>query len=211
MKQIDPMMVHRLALTLREHTAPAVNGAPGQVVVFTSAVAGEGRSFVARMLADALAAQDSGSVALVDASFADRAPGASGASGGSGSEPGFAELMLSGQWGAQGAPQSVAGPANLGQGRANGAPLLFRADLVGRALMALRASFRWAVIDAPILTSAGALPGLADASVLVVDASRTPSAAVHTALEDAGLNANQFAGVVLNRREASRRSSFAIG
>jgi len=170
----------------------------GRVVLVTSARAGEGKSFVAQGLAHALAEQQHGDVVWVDAAF--NAPPretdifARGASG-------LSEIMTLGSL--QGLAPAGAGPERLwrlGRGVLAQPALLQRPDAVRKGLMALRAGFALAVLDAPPLEACGALLAEVDAVVLVVDSRHTTRQAARQALADADIGPERIAGLVLNHR-----------
>lgn len=170
----------------------------GRVVLVTSVRAREGKSFVAKGLAHALAVQQDGDVVWVDAAFdtppADADIFARGASG-------FSEIMTLGSL--QGLAPDGAGPDRLwrlGRGVLAQASLLHRPDAVRQGLTALRAGFALAVLDAPSLGACGALLAQVDAVVLVVDSRRTSRLAAQQALADANVGPDRMAGMVLNHR-----------
>jgi hypothetical protein len=78
--------------------------------------------------------------------------------------------------------------------------LLQRPDAVRKGLMALRAGFALAVLDAPPLGACGALLAEVDAVVLVVDSRHTSRQAARQALADANIGPGRMAGLVLNHR-----------
>jgi Mrp family chromosome partitioning ATPase len=189
----------------RHHGAPvqpaAEGGVPalsGRVVLVSSARRGEGRSFVAKGLAHALAEQQEGDVVWVDASF-DSPPAESDMS--RRGAAGFSEIMTLGSL--QGLAPAGAGPDRLwrlGRGVLAQRSLLFRPDAVRKGLMALRAGFALTVLDAPPLEGCGALLAEVDACVMVVDSRHTSRAAAQQALAAAHLGPERLAGLVLNHR-----------
>ena len=189
----------------RQHGAPVqpsdgteVPSLSGRVLLVSSARAGEGKSFVAQGLAHALAEQQDGDVVWVDAAF-NTPPRetdifARGASG-------FSEIMTLGSL--QGLAPAGAGPDRLwrlGRGVLAQPSLLLRPDAVRKGLMALRAGFALAVLDAPPLDACGALLAEVDAVVLVVDSRHTSRQAARQALADADIGPDRIAGLVLNHR-----------
>jgi Mrp family chromosome partitioning ATPase len=170
----------------------------GRVVLVSSARAGEGKSFVARGLAHALAERQRGDVVWVDAAF-NTPPQetdlfARGASG-------FSEIMTLGSL--QGLAPAGDGPHRLwrlGRGVLAQASLLQRPEAVRKGLMALRAGFALAVLDAPPLDACGALLAEVDAVVLVVDSRSTSRVSAQQALADARIGPERIAGLVLNHR-----------
>jgi len=189
----------------RHHGAPAqpatAGEAPalsGRVVLVSSARPGEGKSFVAQGLARVLAEQQAGDVVWVDAAFATPLVESNiwrrGAAG-------LSEIMTLGSL--QGLAPAGAGPDRLwrlGRGVLAQHSLLQRPDAVRKGLMALRAGFALAVLDAPSLADCGALLAEADACVLVVDSRRTSRDVAQQALAAAQLGPERLAGVVLNHR-----------
>ncbi len=203
----DPALFTRIGLGVLEHLArhhgatvqPTADGdACGRVVLVSSARAGEGKSFVARGLAHALADQQDGDVIWVDAAFdtptAEPDISRRGAAG-------FSEIMTLGSL--QGLAPAGAGSERLwrlGRGVLAQAALLHRPDAVRQGLKALRAGFALTVLDAPSLGACGALLAEADACVMVVDSRHTSRRAAQQALADAALGPARLAGVVLNHR-----------
>ena len=189
--------VHRAALALRSASATAEATGCGQVVVVSSARAGEGKSFLAGLLARALAQQQDGEVLLVDAGLTLQ-PERSGG-------PGLASL-LGGQQALASLlqPGSPPGLWHLRRGEAYHASQLFRSARLKDSLAAMRQRFPLTVVDAPELAASGALLTHADHCLLVVDASRTPAQAVRAALDAAQavtrLPPERLLGVMLNRQ-----------
>lgn len=175
--------------------APALSG---RVLLVSSARPGEGKTFVARGLAHALAEQQDGDVVWVDAAF-NTPPRetdifARGAAG-------FSEIMTLGSL--QGLAPAGAGPDRLwrlGRGVLAQPSLLSRPEAVRKGLMALRAGFALAVLDAPPLDACGALLAEADAVLLVVDSRHTTRRAAQQALAAANVGPDRIAGLVLNHR-----------
>ncbi|MEO5690158.1 MAG: hypothetical protein ABIR54_22595 [Burkholderiaceae bacterium] len=206
----DPALFTRIGLGVLDHLArhhglpvqPLADGdAPalsGRVILVSSARAGEGKSFVAQGLAHALAEQQNGDVVWVDAAF-DTAQGKGDIS--RRGAAGFSEIMTLGSL--QGLAPAGAGPDRLwrlGRGVLAQGSLLYRPEAVRKGLMALRAGFALAVLDAPSLDACGALLAEVDACVLVVDSRRTSRHAAQQALAGAHLGPDRLAGLVLNHR-----------
>ncbi len=206
----DPTLFTRTGLGVLDHLTrrhgptvqPVCEGdapaSPGRVILVSSARAGEGKSFVARGLAHALAEQQDGDVVWVDAAF-DTPPAETdlwrrGAAG-------LSEIMMLGSL--QGLAPAGAGPDRLwrlGRGVLAQRSLLYRPDAVRKGLKALRAGFALTVLDAPSLGACGALLAEVDACVMVVDARRTSRHAAQQALADVRLGPDRLAGLVLNHR-----------
>ena len=164
-------------------------GGQGCVLTVTSARQGEGKSHVARALAQALARQCSGPVALVQAQ--------AGEQGGAG----WSDLVERGQW-PDGVPaMSADGEFTLiGGGTRARADTLFRPDAVAQALQCLRERFVFAVIDAPSLPACGVLPRATDGTLLVVNARDTRREVVQGALAAHPVPTDKLLGTVLNQR-----------
>jgi protein-tyrosine kinase len=161
----------------------------GRVLTITSARQGEGKSHVARALAQALARQCSGPVALVH-THADKQDG-----------PGWSDLVEEGNWPDGLPPVSADGELTLiGSGMRTRADTLFRPDAIGQALQCLRARFTFSVIDAPSLSACGVLPRAADGTLLVVNARNTRREIVQGALTAHPVPTNKLLGTVLNQR-----------
>lgn len=114
---------------------------------------------------------------------------------------GFSEIMTLGSL--QGLAPAGAGPDRLwrlGRGVLAQPSLLQRPETVRKGLMALRAGFALAVLDAPPLGACGALLAEVDAVVLVVDSRHTSRRAAQQALDDADIGPDRIAGLVLNHR-----------
>lgn len=201
----DDTLFTRAGLGVLDHFArhprrPAAGGAAlsGRVVLVSSVRSGEGKSFVARGLAHALAQQQEGDVVGVDAAFdtpsAETDISRRGAAG-------FSEIMTLGSL--QGLAPAGDGPDRLwrlGRGVLAQRSLLLRPDAVRKGLLALRAGFALAVLDAPPLEGCGALLAEVDAVVMVVDSRHTSRQAAQQALADARIGPDRIAGVVLNHR-----------
>ena len=208
----DPFLIARMALALLERL-PARAG--GCVVLVSSALPGEGKSFISGLLARELAAKLDGEVALVDAAFgaplqragAWSASSAAAPAGGSATGDGFAHLLSHGELPAEalrstdtpGLTRVPAAAASALAGTSNRALLLFQPPAVRRALQVLRQRFALTVLDAAALAGCGALAQEADALVLVVNARRTARHAIEHALAAARVEPARIAGVVLNR------------
>ena len=189
------LTLHRAALALREFSEAR---SEGLVVLVTSARPGEGKSMLAGLLARALAAQQEGDVLLVDAGLTAPLERRTGA--------GLAGLL------AGAAPEGLVSAGNLAglwqmpRGEGYHASQLFRAHRLKAGLAALRRRFPMTIVDGPELAACGAMLSLADRSLLVVDAARTPGpavrSAVETAMATARVGADCFSGVMLNRQPA---------
>lgn len=77
---------------------------------------------------------------------------------------------------------------------------LYRAAGVARALSFLRGRFAFVILDGPPLTDCGRLTECADASLLVINASRTRREIVKGGLQASGLATHNLLGAVLNER-----------
>ncbi len=198
MNSDDPFLIARMAMALLERL-PQRDG--GRVVLVSSARAGEGKTFIAGLLARELAAQGDGEVVLVEA-----APSAGTAPLGGSVGGGFMHLLGQGEL----PPEALRATETAGLLRlpfgasaaaagATRAQWLFQPQAVQRALQALRQRFALAVLDAPTLAGCGALAQEADSVLLVVNAKRTPRHAIEQAMATARVDPSRMAGVVLNR------------
>jgi len=172
-------------------------GEAGRVLLVTSARDGEGKSFVARALAQAMAAQCSGPVALLSCT-----PDAREAQG-----TGWSELVNTGTWHegmARGTDTKAGtGTGNLSEISAGSqcrVETLFKPDAVQAALQALRQRFSLVIMDGPSLPQCGALPRHADGAVLVVNAKSTRREVVQGALAANPIPVELLLGTVLNQR-----------
>lgn len=163
----------------------------GTVVVITSARDGEGKSFVARSLARALAAQSTGTVSLVSC-----APDPRSASG-----AGWSDLLQSGELSDDMVhDDKTENLVTIAAGRDARAAALFKLRAVDQAMGALRQRFSITVIDAPSLPGCGALLRHADGCLLVVNAKHTRREVVQGALVANPIPVSRLLGVVLNQR-----------
>lgn len=176
----------RIALKLSTLLPP---GPRGHVVLVTSVNAGEGKSFVADLLAREIAVSLGIRLLLADAS--QNAP--------IGDCP-FGLSKLIGDGDLAGTPTTFRTgtrvpflPSGAGLSSA-----VFNVAGVARAFDALRADHPLSVLDGPSLGECGALALHADAIVLVVDSRHTPPDAIRRALALAQLDATRIAGVLLN-------------
>jgi protein-tyrosine kinase len=174
---------------------PATPQGLGRVVVVTSARDGEGKTFVSRALAKALAAQCTGPVALVSCQPDPKAAASLG----------WSDLVEEGDWHADMARGSVGPDADSGltliaAGSKARAETLFKPDAVAAALQVLRQRFSMVVLDAPSLSACGALTRQADGSLLVVNAKDTRREVVQGALAANPMPTERLLGTVLNQR-----------
>lgn len=190
---IDTLAVDRMALHLRQDSEDAVEG---RVFVVTSAKPGEGKSLIARLLAQAAARHQEGDVLLIDAGITPNAAEAAAA--------GLAELLTGAPL--DGLVTQTPSPCLWQLWRGNGyhASQLFRGARLRVALDKVRRRFPLTIIDAPELSACGALLALVDQAVVVVDTRVTTGEvvkqALDTALGVAGVGQDRIAGVVLNRQ-----------
>ena len=171
---------------------------PLRVVLVTSPMSADGKTFVACNLAQAIARQPERRVLLIDADL--RSPGLHVPLGAP-AEPGLSEY-LSGtaneltviQHGAQGGLYFIAG----GKTPSNASDLLSNGRL--KSLLERTAPcFDWIIVDSPPclpVADASVIAGLSDGVLLVVRASSTPSGAAHKACHE--LQKRNVIGVVLN-------------
>lgn len=194
MKHPDPLLLARIGLALTE-ALPRRDG--GHVVLFTSASAQEGKSFVARQVAQALAHVSEGDVALVSTSD-DKDVVGSIKHGGS-PHGGLADLIAHGRL-----PEAAfaAAKATRLYHVPAGSPTLddsvFSSAGVTRAFAALQQRFSLSLVDGPVLVACGAMLPHADAVVLVVDSRLTSPQAIQREIAKAGIEPSRLTGVVLN-------------
>ena len=194
MKHPDPLLLARIGLALTR-ALPRREG--GHVVLITSTLAREGKSYVAGQLARTLAQAGEGDVALVSTSD-ERIP-SGGTEPESAPRGSLTDLIAHGRL-----PEAAfAGVADRLYRVPAGTPTLHRSVFsssgVTRAFAALRQRFALSVVDGPLMIGCGAMLPHADAVVLVVDSTRTPSQAIRREMAKAGLESSRLTGVVLNR------------
>ena len=182
MKNPDDLMVSRLSLALMEQLPRRHNG--GAVVLVTSALAGEGKTFVARLLAKSMAELGEDDVCLVS-------------TGGMSTGPGFADLLA-------GLPIEASPTIRssrlfaMSAGQDQRQTALFQPRNVARALGALRPRFGLCIIDGTTVAQCGALLRYVDQVLLVVDSRTTPPLAIKRALAQVGSGVPASTSVVLN-------------
>lgn len=170
----------------------------GRVLLVTSARPGEGKSFVSRRLARTMAGMVRNRVILVDANAAN--PSLAKAPDGSGID--FFDCIASGALIASGPrPTGISGLYAMPAARsASKGRLVYRTDGTARVLDALRASFDLTIIDGGSISEVGSLALQADATIVIVDASRTRRDVVKGSLAGPHVDRERIMGVVLNRR-----------
>lgn len=190
----------RLLSRLGAFPGPAgPDGRDSRSLLITSSRRGEGKTFVARGLAQYLAELGGGPVLLVDGNFDNpeihRHYGI-------GPQPGISDGLESGQWDAmhcQATP--VAGLWVLPAGNAPKIGALFRPAAVAAFLDYAARGFRLVIVDGGVITlGAENIARQMDGVVLVVDSSSTRREVVRGALADSGVGAEKLLGVVLNKR-----------
>lgn len=170
----------------------------GRVLLVTSARTGEGKSFISRSLARTVAGMVRSSAILVDANAIN--PSMSKAAASEGVD--FFDCVGSGRLIGSG-PQatSVPGLYAMPAMRSNSkGRLLYRTEATNSVLNALRASFDLTILDGGVISEVGSLALQADATIVVVDASRTRRDVVKGALASPNVDRERIMGVVLNRR-----------
>jgi hypothetical protein len=186
----DPILFARLAARVVERLPPNDGG---RVLLVTSARRGEGKTYVATALAAALTAQLDSAVALVDV-----APASAGTSVGELSPATWSDLVGSALTDVPQTPKTgTAQPLHIAYGRGD-AVTMFRSAGVACALNVLRARFAFVVLDGPNLADCGVLAARADASLLVVNASRTRREIIGGALRANPIAPEKLLGAVLN-------------
>jgi len=170
MKNPDDLLVSRLSLALMEHLPRRHNG--GAVVLVTSALPGEGKTFVARLLAKSVAELGEEDVCLVS-------------TGGASAGPGFADLLAGLPIEATPTIRSTRLFA-MSAGQEQQQTALFQPKNVARALGALRPRFGLCIIDGTTVAQCGALLRCVDQVLLVVDSRSTPPQAIRRSLAQVG-------------------------
>ena len=177
-------------------------GAPGRVLLVTSARPGEGKSFIVGKLARRLAWVLGEPIAVVDAN-GDRPVAGAVFKVGTGESPGLGLFacvakgrLLPDQFQPCGM-RDVFVMATRGEGRGS---LLTRLAPLARVLDDCRRRYALTIVDAGCLAETGGLTQLADGSLLVVDASRTRRDAIQGALAMPQIERSRFLGVALNRQ-----------
>ncbi|MEJ8856516.1 hypothetical protein WKW79_18210 [Variovorax robiniae] len=178
MKNPDSLLAARLTLAMLEKLPPRNHG--GNVVLVTSATAGEGKSFVSRMLAHESAQSTLGDIGLVSTGFVDATMGTK---------------LVDTSVHATRTPHLFYIPVSQEQRPDE----LYNAAAVTAGITALRTRFQLSLIDGPVLANCGALLTRVDAVLLVVDSARTSPQKVRRALSDAAIAPSDITGVVLNR------------
>ncbi len=168
-------------------------------VLITSSRRGEGKTFIARGLAQYLAELGGSPVLLVDGNFDNpelrRHYGI-------GSEHGFSDGLESGRWDEMhyhAAP--LAGLWILPAGNAPKIGALFQPAAVAAFLDHAARAFRIVIIDGSVITlGVENIARQVDGVVLVVDSSSTRREVVRAAIVDSGVGNGKLMGVVLNKR-----------
>jgi len=188
--------------TLRTRLYQLRDGAPVKRVLVTSAVAGEGKTFVATNLAQAIARERDRKVLLVDGDLRSAklhlplgAPLSPGLSEYLRDEATEADIIQHGQ---EGSLCFIAG----GNGAGNNASELLSNGRLQKLLDRVAPLFDWVIIDSPPclpVADASVLAGLVDGVLLVVRSKSTPSAMAQKARQE--LRKSNIVGVVLNAVE----------
>jgi protein-tyrosine kinase len=190
--------------TLRTRLYNLRETAPLKKILVTSAVAGEGKTFVATNLAQAIAREPDRRVLLIDADLRSpalhlplRAPLSPGMSEYLRNQATEAEIIQHGQ---EGKLCFIA----AGTGEINASELLSNGSLE-KLLDRLAPLFDWVIIDSPPclpVADANVLAGMCDGVLLVVRAKSTPAAATERARKE--LQKRKVLGVVLNAVEEAQ-------
>jgi protein-tyrosine kinase len=169
-----------------------------RVVLVTSAIANDGKTFVANNLAKVIVRQPDRHVLLIDADL--RSPnlhavmGAAAAPGLSDYLSGTADEMAVIQHGREGGLYFIAGGKS-----ANNASELLSNGRMKTLIESAAACFDWIIIDSPPclpVADASVIAGYCDGVLLVVRASATPSSAANRVTQE--LQKRNLLGVVLN-------------
>lgn len=190
--------------TLRTRLYQVRDASPLKKVLVTSAVAGEGKTFVVTNLAQAIACEKERRILLIDGDLrssrlhlplgAPMSPGLAEYLRGEASER---EIIQHGQ---EGNLCLIAG----GHGGQSNATELLSNGRMQRLLDGVAPLFDWVIIDSPPclpVSDSSVLAGFVDGLLLVVNAKSTPSAAVQKARQE--LKKRNVMGVVLNAVEES--------
>jgi capsular exopolysaccharide synthesis family protein len=190
--------------TLRTRLYHLRDGAPLKKVLVTSAVAAEGKTFVATNLAQAFACERDRKVLLIDADMRSArlhlplgAPVSPGLAEYLRDEATEAEIIQHGQEG------NLCFIAGGNEGGKNASELLSNGKLQ-KLLDRVAPLFDWVILDSPPclpVADASVLAGLVDGLLFVVKARSTPSAALQRARYE--LRKRNVIGVVLNAVEES--------
>ena len=187
---------------------------PTNLIFVTSALPGEGKTFVSLNLALSLAGEVDRSVLLVDG---DAAKGDMSRWMGIGDEKGLVDLLSDGDQRAEDAVihTNVEGLEVLPCGRfRDNLDELYASDLMSDLLkrLASLSSNRVVVVDGPPLlatTEASVLAQHMGQSVLVVEASKTPQSAVEQAVKQ--IEECQLVSLLLNKASGSSHSGYGYG
>lgn len=170
----------------------------GRTVLVTSARAGEGKTYVSRMIASCMAELSTDPVLLVDASV-ERPSLHMGF--GIPNEAGFTDCMTAGAF-EQAATCAVA-PGNLfvlTAGSTLKPGLLFKPQVFETFLSQSSERFGLVLIDGGTLATTGCMPHHVDGVIMVVDSSRTRREVVQGVMGLAKADRNRYLGAVLNKR-----------
>lgn len=187
---------------------------PANVIFITSALPGEGKTFVSLNLALSLAAELDKHVLLIDG---DAAKGDLSKWMGIHQEPGLVDLLTSGNDNGEGSiiDTNVDRLQVMPCGKVvDNIDELYASELMGRLMSGLAKydDSRVLVIDGPPLiatTEASVLASRMGQVVMVVEANKTPQAAVQQAA--AQLEGCQFVSMLLNKASASVGSGYGYG
>lgn len=187
--------------TLRSRLHQIRTRRPLRTILITSAMAGEGKSFVAANLAHAMAYQQMNRVLLIDGDL--RKPRLHEILGAP-AEPGLVEYLSGNvdefQAVQQGAIKNLFF-VSAGQISSNSAELL-TSDALPSLMKQLSKSFDWIIIDSPPVlpvSDSSLLSNSCDGILMVVASGQTPIDAVTRATQD--FAREEILGVVLNRME----------
>jgi capsular exopolysaccharide synthesis family protein len=181
-----------------------------KILLVTSAVPGEGKTFVSCSLAGILAQEPGKCVTLVDADL--RRPSAGKNLGMTGdSILGLADVLKDGlalQHVMAGAPNSRLYILPAGESPQTPSELLSSPRL-DQTLKTLKRSFDWVIVDSPpvlSLADTSILAPLCDAILLIIRANSTPAQAVKESVERIGRE--KICGIVMNRAKTTKSSYY---
>lgn len=188
-------MSMRLMGMLRERSATTPGR--GRAVLVTSARPGEGKTYVARMIANCMADLSSDAVLLVDANL--EKPALHKVFG-MPEGPGFTDCMASGSFDGAGIAGGHDNLHVMPAGSVLKPGLLFKPQTFEAFLGHFTARFGLVLIDSGPLATTGCMPHQSDGIVMVVDSSRTRREVIQGVMGQAKVDRERYLGAVLNKR-----------
>ena len=170
----------------------------GRVILLTSARPGEGKTFIARALANYLAGLSADEIALVDCNPQQPALSALyGVPNGFGAFDCVAARTIAGAEFHQG-PATNLKILPAGQLRKPG--LLFKPEPVKVFVDQLAKRFGVCILDGDVLGNCGSLAHFAHELIMVIDASQTRREVIRGIMAHTNIERGKFVGAILNRR-----------